>query len=77
MKRISRKESIQSGMVYKGPCPEGWVLAHNHFRHTENSHHGEKGFRRFWLAYPVRFGFSVCRCGWRPDLGEHYSRPEP
>jgi hypothetical protein len=31
------------------------------------------GFSYFWLASPKAKDFSVCRCGWRPDWGEHYS----
>lgn len=51
--------------------PKGWALAHNHILHSKNASNGANGFRYFWLA--PGHGWSVCKCGWRPDLGTHYS----
>jgi len=53
--------------------PPGWVLAHNHILHGKNTRNGVNGFRYFWVEDPKRDGFLVCRCGWRPDWGKHYS----
>jgi hypothetical protein len=55
--------------------PKGWLLAHNHIRHGKNTGNGVNGFRYFWIA--SREGWKLCRCGWRPDLGPHYSKMRP
>ena len=53
----------------------GWLLAHNSVRPAAvNTRHGENGFRQFWVS-PPGDGWSICQCGWRPDLGPHYARP--
>jgi hypothetical protein len=53
--------------------PKGWLLAHNHIRHGKNTRNDVNGFRYFWIA--SREGsWKLCRCGWRPDLGPHYSK---
>ena len=52
---------------------EGWLLAHNSVRPTVDQRHGWQGFHRFWIP-PDEEGWSVCSCGWRPDLGPHYSK---
>jgi hypothetical protein len=52
--------------------PPNWFLAHNHVLHGRNTRSGINGFRAFWVA--DRSGWQPCRCGWRPDLGEHYSK---
>jgi hypothetical protein len=69
------EESLAKGMLYvRGRLrrPKGWRLAHNHMMHTKTTGQGVNGFRYFWIAPEVK-GFSVCRCGWRPKLGKHYS----
>jgi hypothetical protein len=66
---------LENGMLYVASGrrrPKGWVLAHNHIRHGKNTTNGVNGFRYFWCA--DRTGWSVCRCGWRPDWGVHYSK---
>jgi hypothetical protein len=56
--------------------PKGWLLAHNHILHGKNTRNGVNGFRYFWIA--SREGrWKLCRCGWRPDLGPHYTQQEP
>lgn len=57
-------------IIYGGKRPKGYVLAHNDVLHAKNTVHGQRGFRRFWLA-PDQEGWSVCLCGWR---GKHYSK---
>jgi hypothetical protein len=49
-----------------------WLLAHNSIRPTVDQQHGVKGFRRFWVP-PDQGNWKLCDCGWRPDLGPHYS----
>jgi hypothetical protein len=41
-----RKEPRQ---LYGGRVPESYLPAHNHISHTPETHHGERGFRRFWI----------------------------
>jgi hypothetical protein len=64
-----------------GDIEPGNVLMHNHVRSfdidADNGDkvyraHGDGGFRR-WQG-PLLDGFELCDCGWRPDLGPHYSR---
>ena len=50
----------------------GWLLAHNHVRPTVGTRGGVNGFRRFWV--PPDPKWKLCKCGWRPDLGPHYSK---
>ena len=50
---------------------EGWLLAHNSVRPTVDTRGGVNGFRRFWV--PPDPKWKLCDCGWRPDLGPHYS----
>ena len=73
MSKITQREK---GIIYGGRRPEGWRLAHNHIRHTATMPHGLNGFRRFWIDPNNNElkHFRLCRCGWRPDLGPHYSR---
>src|SRR4029450_1314545 len=65
-----------SKMLYIGQGrrrPKGWLLAHNDIRHGKNTRNGVNCFRYFWIA--SREGsWKLCRCGWRPDLGPHYSK---
>lgn len=72
------QDELYAGMVYAAPGrqqPEGWFLAHNHVMHGKNTRNGVNGFRYFWIK--DRSKWSACLCGWRPELGEHYSkRPE-
>jgi hypothetical protein len=49
----------------------GWLLAHNSVRPTVDTRGGVAGFRRFWVAPDPKW--KLCSCGWRPDLGPHYS----
>ena len=53
----------------------GWLLAHNSVRPTVDARGGVNGFRRFWLSpeKQKQDGWKSCQCGWRPDLGPHYS----
>jgi ABC transporter substrate binding protein len=53
--------------------PKGWLLAHNHIRHGKNTRNGVDGFRYFWIA-SHEGSWKLCHCGWRPDLGPHYSK---
>jgi len=53
--------------------PKGWLLAHNRILHGKNTRNGVNGFRYFWIA-SREGGWKLCRCGWRPDLGPHYSK---
>src|SRR4051794_16293383 len=67
-------EEMAAGMLYVARGrrrPKGWVLAHNRILHSKNARNGHNGFRYFWRA--PGHAFSVCKCGWRPDLGTHYS----
>ena len=50
----------------------GWLLAHNTIRPTVDQRRGVNGFRRFWVP-PDEEGWRLCQCGWRPDVGPHYS----
>ena len=71
MRRMTDREGVNYAM-----CPEGWFLAHNPVRviHPEQSH-GVNGFRRFWISpKKKREGWHLCKCGWRPDKGPHYSK---
>ena len=54
--------------------PKGWVLVHNFARAPAvDTPHGVNGFRRFWVPPEKKDGWRLCDCGWRPDLGSHYS----
>ena len=75
--RPKRREKIFADLVYWGAShPEGWLLAHNHIKHGGAARHGTRGFRVFWLEPKTHRQWVVCDCGWRPDLGTHYRRPE-
>src|SRR5262245_40135651 len=68
MEMTKRKEV---GQLYGGRVPKGYLPAHNHVQHTPETHHGERGFRRFWI--PPQWagkGWSKCPCGWG-DLPSH------
>jgi hypothetical protein len=57
-----RKELRQ---LYGGRVPDSYLPAHNHISHIPETHHGERGFRRFWI--PPQWagkGWSRCPCGW-------------
>jgi hypothetical protein len=72
---IITDEERRAGQIYvaRGRTrPEGWALAHNHIRHGKNARNSIRGFRYFWLK--SHEGWSVCHCGWRPELGVHYSK---
>jgi hypothetical protein len=72
----SGERQAMTKMLYIGQGrrrPKGWLLAHNHILHGKNTRNGVNGFRYFWIA--SREGsWKLCRCGWRPDLGPHYSK---
>ena len=53
-----------------GARPSGMVLVHNHVV-PPAKRSGTRGFR-FWLQ-PPDAGVVVCDCGWRPELGRHFS----
>ena len=42
----------------------GWVLAHNHVRHTVDMAIDRNGFRAWWFIKSVPDAFKPCRCGW-------------
>ena len=42
----------------------GWVLAHNHVRHTVDMAIDRNGFRAWWFYKSVPDAFKPCRCGW-------------
>jgi hypothetical protein len=58
-----------------GRHPKDYLLAHNPVQPVhERQDHGVNGFRVMWI--PPAWSnekFKVCNCGWRPDLGVHYS----
>jgi hypothetical protein len=57
-------------LATKQPPPAGQILVHNQIRSTPQAYEGARGFRAWWTR-PGRH-LSLCACGWRPDLGEHY-----
>ena len=71
------KPEVELGLSYADRGPKGWLLAHNSVRPAAvDTRHGTGGFRRFWVP-PPGLGLHLCDCGWRPDLGLHYSRLKP
>ena len=64
----------ERNQLYGGRRPPDYKPAHNHVLHFEDTGHGERGFRRFWIP-PEWIGkdWTECPCGWRPDLGKHYA----
>ena len=76
---MARRETAADVGANYARCPEGWLLAHNPVRpESPDQPHGVNGFRRFWIS-PLKqkqrnSGWKLCNCGWRPDLGPHYSR---
>lgn len=67
---------------WRGRHPKDYLLAHNPVQAmTVNHPHGLNGFRIMWIPpeYTKRKEnpFRVCKCGWRPDLGTHYSAGRP
>jgi hypothetical protein len=69
---MNRKQpSAAPGISYARRRPSGWLLAHNSVRPTVHQRHGVGGFRWFWVAPDPKW--KLCQCGWRPDLGPHYS----
>jgi hypothetical protein len=60
-----------------GRHPKDYLLAHNSVQPVhERQQHGVSGFRVMWIPPELtnENQFVVCDCGWRPDLGVHYSR---
>jgi hypothetical protein len=75
LRAMARETAEESGMNY-ARCPDGWLLAHNIVRpEAANTRNGWKGFRRLWISpkKKKKDGWKLCKCGWRPDLGPHYS----
>ena len=67
---MKRETAEERGISYRRRA--GWVLAHNLVRPgAAYTRHGWRGFRRFWV--PPDEKWKLCKCGWRPDLGPHYS----
>ena len=63
-----------------GLRPQSYLPAHNHIIHTPGFHHGNNGFRRFWIPPEIAAqGWSKCPCGWRgndPKWKTHYALTE-
>jgi hypothetical protein len=56
-------------------APPGRILAHGHVRPVSpKAKQNVNGFRFF--AVDLTSLWTICDCGWRPDLGMHY-RPAP
>jgi hypothetical protein len=75
-KVLGRAESLRQREVEREDISynkkkAGWLLAHNSVRPTVDQRSGVGGFRRFWV--PPDPKWKLCDCGWRPDLGPHYS----
>ena len=73
---MTRKQPLAApGVSYAATRPSGWLLAHNSIRPAVDTRGGVNGFRRFWLSpeKQKQDGWKSCQCGWRPDLGSHYS----
>ena len=54
----------------------GEILCHNHVAHLASTSHGINGFRYFVCDGRPGHGWKLCPCGWRPDFGKHYARPD-
>jgi hypothetical protein len=59
------------------PPPAGHVLVHNQTSSPALADEPSTHFRAWWAKPATEF--VLCKCGWRPDLGEHYRvhRPGP
>jgi len=57
-------------LAIERPPPPGQILVHNQIRGAPAAYKSTRGFRAWW-AKPGR-EFTLCACGWRPDLGQHY-----
>ncbi len=71
MRKYGPKGKRRSGRV---------LLVHNDIRHTADMPSGLFGFRIWYdfLDAPQRpTKYTVCKCGWRPDLGTHYRVKSP
>lgn len=55
-------------------APAGKLLAHNQVTPASATKQGIWGFRFF--AVEPSAEWAPCDCGWRPDLGVHYSHPK-
>jgi hypothetical protein len=42
---------------------KGWLLAHNHIRHGNNTRNGVNGFRYFWIGCAKGGGNSAAAAG--------------
>jgi hypothetical protein len=76
------KTTQREHKYWGGRHPRDYLLAHNPLQPVEvDQPHGLHGFRVMWIppewrnikARPWR----ECICGWRPDLGVHYSAGKP
>ena|SRR5215831_7660588 len=65
----------QLHQLYGGRIPKSYRPAHNFITHTPEFHHGDNGFRRFWIPpqWIGKKGWNKCPCGWGPELGVHYA----
>jgi len=70
MKTTKKKKAAAPGISYTSKS--GWLLAHNSVRPVVDQRGGTNGFRRFWV--PPDPKWKLCACGWRSDLGPHYSK---
>jgi hypothetical protein len=69
-------------MYWGGRHPKDYLLAHNPVQPGfVDQEHGRNGFRVMWIPPELtsrkEHPFRVCICGWRPDLGTHYSCGRP
>jgi hypothetical protein len=62
---------------YGGRKPKSYRLAHNHVMHTNNTQHGDRGFRRFWIPpqWIADGSWAKCPCGWH-NGDTHYAWKE-
>ena len=74
---MSRRETKEPGTILRyraRPRHRGEILCHNFVPHYVNQPHGQYGFRYFVCARGAKW--TICPCGWRPELGVHYAHPE-
>ena len=71
---MTKKKELHQ--LYGGRKPKSYRLAHNHIMHTNAASHGDRGFRRFWIAPQwIGHGWEKCPCGWH-NGDEHYAWKE-
>jgi hypothetical protein len=75
--KAKRRKRAEPGAIlryHSRPRHRGEILCHNHVLHIEGMDHGRNGFR--WFTCKRGGHWQPCPCGWRPDLGKHYARPD-